>query len=61
MEQLRAMAIWLQSFSPMVMLIAGIALLIVPTWIRWIIALILIFFGLAGLYPDLFDVDLPSS
>lgn len=31
----------------------GIALLIVPTWIRWAIAVTMIGLGLAGLFPDL--------
>lgn len=61
MEQLREFALWMQTFSPAVMLVAGIALLVVPTWIRWIIALILIFFGLAGLYPGVFDIELPAE
>ena len=43
----------LQSYSPGILIGAGVALLIVPAWIRYIIALGLIFLGLTQLYPEL--------
>jgi len=35
------------------MLVAGVALIIVPKWIRWAIAVAMIALGLAGLFPEL--------
>ena len=35
------------------MLVAGIALIMVPRWLRWAIAVLLIALGLAGLFPEL--------
>ncbi|MEM1037921.1 MAG: hypothetical protein AAGI12_00460 [Pseudomonadota bacterium] len=43
----------LQSYSPGILIGAGLALLIVPAWIRYIIAFGLIFLGVTQLYPDL--------
>ncbi len=49
-----AMLQLIQQISPGLLIAAGVALLIVPRFIRWIIALGLIFLGLAQLYPDTF-------
>ena len=35
------------------MLLGGIALIMVPRWIRWAIAVLMIALGLAGLFPEL--------
>ncbi|MEP1209601.1 MAG: hypothetical protein ABJM29_01340 [Rhizobiaceae bacterium] len=35
------------------MLAAGVALIMVPKWIRWAIAVLMIALGLAGLFPEL--------
>ena len=35
------------------MQVAGIALIMVPRWLRWAIAVLLIALGLAGLFPEL--------
>jgi hypothetical protein len=35
------------------MLLGGIALIMVPKWIRWAIAVLMIALGLAGLFPQL--------
>ena len=35
------------------LLTGGIALIMVPKWIRWAIAVLMIALGLAGLYPQL--------
>ena len=35
------------------MLAGGIALIMVPKWIRWAIAVLMIALGLAGLFPEL--------
>jgi len=35
------------------MLLAGIALIMVPKWMRWAIAVVMIALGLAGLFPKL--------
>lgn len=35
------------------MLGAGIALIMVPKWMRWAIAVLMIALGLAGLFPEL--------
>jgi len=43
----------LQSYSPGILIGAGLALLIVPAWIRYIIAFGLIFLGVTQLYPEL--------
>ncbi len=43
----------LRSYSPGILIGAGLALLIVPAWIRYIIAFGLIFLGVTQLYPDL--------
>ncbi|MEM8750357.1 MAG: DUF3096 domain-containing protein [Pseudomonadota bacterium] len=37
----------------MFLLFAGIALIMVPKWIRWAIAVLMIGLGLAGLFPEL--------
>jgi len=44
---------FIRSFSPGLLIGAGIALLIVPKWIRIVIALGLIFSGVTELYPEL--------
>ncbi len=43
----------LRSYSPAILIGAGLALLIVPKWIRMIIALGLIFVGVTEMYPEL--------
>ena len=35
------------------LLAGGIALILVPKWIRWAIAVLMIALGLSGLFPDL--------
>lgn len=35
------------------LLVGGIALILVPRWIRWAIAVLMIALGLAGLFPQL--------
>ena len=35
------------------MVFGGLALIIVPKWIRWAIAVLMIALGLAGLFPEL--------
>ena len=35
------------------LLAGGIALIVVPKWIRWAIAILMIALGLAGLFPEL--------
>ena len=45
----------LRTFSPGILIAAGVLLLIVPKWIRIIIALGLIFIGVTEMYPDLLD------
>ena len=44
---------WLNTISPLLLIIAGVALLIVPKWLRIIIALGLIFIGVTQMYPEL--------
>lgn len=44
---------WLNSISPLLLIIAGVALLIVPKWLRIIIAVGLIFIGVTQMYPEL--------
>jgi len=51
----------LRSFSPAILIGAGLALLVVPAWVRFIIALGLIFLGVTELYPDLFGSSLPRT
>ena len=43
----------LRSLSPGLLIGAGVALLIVPKWIRIIIAFGLIFLGVTEMYPEL--------
>ena len=43
----------LGEYAPHLMLGAGVALLIVPKWLRMCIAVALIAFGLAGIWPEL--------
>lgn len=43
----------LRPISPQILIGAGIALLVVPKFIRWLIALGLIFLGVTELYPEL--------
>lgn len=43
----------LDSVSPVLLIAAGVALLIVPKFIRWAIALGLIFLGAVEMYPEL--------
>ena len=43
----------LNSVSPLLLIIAGVALLIVPKWLRIIIAVGLIFIGVTQMYPEL--------
>ncbi|MFD0915338.1 hypothetical protein ACFQ14_02850 [Pseudahrensia aquimaris] len=52
---------FLRSYSPGLLIGAGVALLVVPKWIRVVIALGLIFVGVNELYPDLFGVRLPEG
>ncbi len=40
--------------QPLIALIAGILILIVPRLLNYIVAIYLILFGLAGLWPQLF-------
>jgi hypothetical protein len=42
-------------FQPLVALLAGILILIVPRILNYVIALYLILIGLLGLFPDLLD------
>ena len=41
-------------FQPLLALIAGVVILIVPRILNYVIAAYLILFGLAGLFPHLF-------
>lgn len=41
--------------QPIVALIAGILILVIPRLLNIIVALYLIFIGLTGLFPNLFD------
>ncbi len=43
------------SLAPIVSLIAGILILIVPRLLNYIVAIYLIFVGLVGLFPNLFS------
>ena len=52
-QELAAAARALGDYAPHVMLVAGIALLVVPRWLRMAIAAGLIVFGLAGIWPEL--------
>ena len=55
MEDIARFAQALGVYAPHVMLVAGVALMIVPRWLRWSIAVTLIAFGLAGIWPELLD------
>ncbi len=41
------------------LLVAGVALIIVPTWMRWALAVVMIALGLVGLFPDLIPPGTP--
>ncbi|MCB1474472.1 MAG: DUF3096 domain-containing protein [Rhodobiaceae bacterium] len=43
------------TLQPIVALIAGIIILIVPRVLNFVVAAYLIFIGLVGLYPNLFN------
>ena len=43
----------LGAYAPHAMLAAGIALLMVPRWLRVCIAVALVMFGLVGIWPEL--------
>ena len=45
----------LGAYAPHAMLVAGIALLMVPRWLRFCIAVALIMFGLVGIWPGLLE------
>ncbi len=45
--------------TPKILIGAGLALLIVPKWIRMIIALGLIFVGVTEMYPELLSGQVP--
>jgi hypothetical protein len=47
------MEITVASISPLVALIAGILILLVPRLLNYIVALYLIFVGVTGLWPNL--------
>lgn len=44
----------IMTFQPIVALIAGILILLIPRLLNVIVALYLIFIGLVGLFPDMF-------
>ncbi len=41
------------------LLVAGVALIIVPTLMRWALAVVMIALGLVGLFPDLIPHGTP--
>jgi len=51
---------FIRSFSPGLLIGAGVALLIVPRWIRVIISVGLIFVGVTELYPELLTGQVPQ-
>ena len=52
---------FIRTFSPGLLIAAGVALLIVPKWIRIIIALGLIFVGVTEMYPELLVGQVPET
>ena len=52
---------FIRTFSPGLLIAAGVALLIVPKWIRIIIALGLIFVGVTEMYPELLVGQVPVT
>ena len=52
---------FIRTFSPGLLIAAGVALLIVPKWIRIIIALGLIFVGVTEMYPELLVGEVPEA
>ena len=52
---------FIRTFSPGLLIAAGVALLIVPEWIRIIIALGLIFVGVTEMYPELLVGEVPET
>ena len=51
----------LGAYAPHVMLGAGVLLLMVPRWLRASIAVALIAFGLAGIWPELLEGGAPVA
>jgi hypothetical protein len=47
------MAISIAHLTPLVSLIAGILILVVPRLLNYIVAIYLIFIGIVGLFPNL--------
>lgn len=43
--------------SPLVALVAGVLILIVPRLLNYIVALYLIFIGVTGVFPDLINLN----
>jgi Protein of unknown function (DUF3096) len=51
----RAMTIHITAIQPLVALLAGILILLVPRILNYVIAIYLIFIGVIGLWPDLLN------
>lgn len=60
MEDAVRIAQTLGAYSPHAMLAAGVALLMVPRWLRFSIAIALIMFGLVGIWPELLGEAPPA-
>ena len=52
---------FLRSYSPTFLIVAGVLLLIVPKWIRIILAVGLIFIGVTEMYPELLTGTPPAT
>ena len=48
------------ALQPLIALIAGVLILIVPRLLNFIVAIYLIFIGVTGLWPDLLHGHFPS-
>lgn len=53
MDDVARLAQTLGTYAPHLMLAAGVALLMVPRWLRFSIAVALIMIGLVGIWPEL--------
>ena len=49
------------TYAPHVLLGAGVLLLLVPRWLRVSIAVAMIAFGLAGIWPELLEGETPVA
>ena len=60
MDDLASAAQAFSAYAPHAMLAAGVALLMVPRWLRFSIAIALIMFGLVGIWPELLG-EVPAA